>query len=120
MLVPGIKLAVVSNFDTRLRSILEELGLVDLFDCVVISAEVGAEKPNPVIFEKACSMLGVTAAQSLVLGDDRRQVTDLICPSTLARNYICHSDAYLLLAHILCRVWSGKSAPLSQRHRQRA
>ena len=74
MLVPGIKLAVVSNFDTRLRPILEELGLVDLFDCVVISAEVGAEKPNPVIFEKACSILGVTAAQSLVLGDDRRQV----------------------------------------------
>ena len=74
MLVPGVKLAVVSNFDTRLRSILEDLGLVDLFDCVVISAEVRAEKPNPVIFEKACSMLGVTAAQSLVLGDDRRQV----------------------------------------------
>jgi len=68
----GIKLAVVSNFDTRLRPILEELHLVDLFDCVVISAEVGAEKPNPVIFEKACSMLGVTAAQALVLGDDRR------------------------------------------------
>lgn len=91
MLVPGIKLAVVSNFDTRLRPILEELDLVKLFDCVVISAEVGAEKPNPVIFETACSMLGVKAAQSIVLGDDRRQVT---APPT----HLCIPVAHALVA----------------------
>jgi len=92
--VAGIKLAVVSNFDTRLRPILEELHLVDLFDCVVISAEVGAEKPNPVIFEKACSMLGVTAAQALVLGDDRRQATATVACLFCCRNMAVHLVSY--------------------------
>ena len=73
----GIKLAVVSNFDTRLRAILQKLGLLSLFDSVIISAEVKAEKPNPVIFEQACAQLGVSPSQSLVLGDDRRSVLSL-------------------------------------------
>ena len=37
-----MKTAVVSNFDTRLRRIMRELGVDKLFDAVVISAEVGA------------------------------------------------------------------------------
>lgn len=68
----GIKLAVVSNFDTRLRAILTDLDLLGLFDSVIISAEVKAEKPNLVIFEQACAQLGVHTAEALVLGDDRR------------------------------------------------
>ena len=68
----GVKLAVVSNFDTRLRPILRDLDLLHLFDSVVISAEVKAEKPNPVIFEQACAQLGVHANEAVVLGDDRR------------------------------------------------
>ena len=63
---------MVSNFDTRLRPILDEMQLTELFDAVVISAEVGAEKPNPLIFETACARLGVAANETLVLGDDRR------------------------------------------------
>lgn len=38
----GVKLAVVSNFDTRLRPILRELGLAQLFHNITVSAEVGA------------------------------------------------------------------------------
>ena len=72
MVRAGIKLAVVSNFDTRLRGILEGLRLLSAFDAVVISAEVLAEKPNPLVFEKACAQLGVSPAEALVLGDDRR------------------------------------------------
>lgn len=68
----GIKLAVVSNFDTRLKPILKGLGVLDLFHGVVVSAEVGAEKPNPVIFEIACRILGVEPGEALVIGDDRR------------------------------------------------
>ncbi len=65
-------MAVVSNFDTRLRDILEGLGVLDLFDAVVVSAEVGAEKPNPVIFEAACEQLGVRPEEAVHIGDDRR------------------------------------------------
>jgi REG-2-like HAD superfamily hydrolase len=68
----GLKLAVVSNFDTRLRRILAELGLDDVFDAVVVSAEVGAEKPNPRLFEAACEALGVAPERAVHVGDDRR------------------------------------------------
>lgn len=34
-------MAVVSNFDLRLRPLLEALGLDKLFDALIISAEVG-------------------------------------------------------------------------------
>ncbi|KAL4425845.1 hypothetical protein ABPG75_009861 [Micractinium tetrahymenae] len=68
----GIRTAVVSNFDTRLWRILKELGISDLFDAVIISAEVHAEKPNPVIFEAACAALGLPPEQCVHVGDDRR------------------------------------------------
>jgi REG-2-like HAD superfamily hydrolase len=68
----GVRLAVVSNFDTRLRPILAALQVDTLFDSVVVSAEVGAEKPNPVIFEAALQDLGVRPSEVVHVGDDRR------------------------------------------------
>ena len=68
----GIKLAVVSNFDTRLRPLLASLGILHLFDAVVISAEIGVEKPNPTIFEAACQQLDVRPEAAVHVGDDRR------------------------------------------------
>jgi hypothetical protein len=110
---------VVSNYDTRLRRILAELGIDHLWDAVIISggwgsralkdkawgslglsqqhavantvslapfsaatpdslhgapaAEVRAEKPNPIIFEAACSALGLAPEACVHVGDDRRQ-----------------------------------------------
>ncbi|KXZ52974.1 hypothetical protein GPECTOR_8g346 [Gonium pectorale] len=57
----GVLLAVVSNFDTRLRPLLRRLGVEGLFDAVIVSAEVLAEKPNPVIFDAAVRALSATA-----------------------------------------------------------
>ncbi|KAI3869684.1 hypothetical protein MKX03_011881 [Papaver bracteatum] len=68
----GVKLAVVSNFDTRLRSVLRALNCDHWFDAVTVSAEVAAEKPNPTIFLKACDLLEVKPEDTLHIGDDRR------------------------------------------------
>lgn len=68
----GVKLAVVSNFDTRLQPLLKELHMEHLFNAVVVSAEVGAEKPNPVIFEAALERLGLSCDEVVHVGDDRR------------------------------------------------
>ena len=68
----NIKTAVVSNFDSRLRRIMRELGISELFDTVVISAEEGVEKPNPLLFEAACERLGVAPEAAVHVGDDRR------------------------------------------------
>lgn len=67
-----IKTAVVSNFDRRLHGILESLELTGLFDAVVVSGDVGAEKPNPIIYQRACELLDVRPECAVHVGDDRR------------------------------------------------
>ncbi|MEO6741959.1 MAG: HAD-IA family hydrolase [Chthoniobacteraceae bacterium] len=63
-------LGVVSNFDSRLRAILSELGIAEFFDDVVISSEIGADKPSARIFFSALTRAGVRAADALHVGDD--------------------------------------------------
>ncbi|KAL3702199.1 hypothetical protein R1sor_020221 [Riccia sorocarpa] len=68
----GVKLAVVSNFDTRLRPLMKDLNCDHWFDTLAVSAEVEAEKPNPTIFLHACEALGVKPEDAVHVGDDRR------------------------------------------------
>lgn len=65
----GIKLAVVSNWDHRLPVLLDRLGLGRFFDVVVYSQEVGAEKPEPLIFERTLTRLGLSPGAVLHVGD---------------------------------------------------
>ena len=65
----GLALGIISNWDTRLRHIMTGLGLGDLLDDVVSSADVGLHKPDPRIFELACERLGVMPAQAAHVGD---------------------------------------------------
>ncbi|HJW39254.1 MAG TPA: HAD family hydrolase, partial [Candidatus Udaeobacter sp.] len=46
-LQPRFQLAVISNFDGRLRLILEHLGISKFFRHVFVSSELGADKPDP-------------------------------------------------------------------------
>jgi putative hydrolase of the HAD superfamily len=65
----GLRLAVVSNWDVGLRDHLAGLGLLPLFDAVVTSAEAGAAKPDPRIFELALLRLHAPARRTLHVGD---------------------------------------------------
>lgn len=65
----GLRLGVVSNWDTRLRGIATGLGLDRLVDFVVISAEAGVRKPDPRIFESALEKAGVRPEEALHVGD---------------------------------------------------
>jgi HAD superfamily hydrolase (TIGR01509 family) len=65
----GVMSAVVSNWDVSLRGILGELGLSGLVDDVVVSAEAGAAKPRPDIFELALRRLRCAPARALFVGD---------------------------------------------------
>ena len=67
------RLGVVSNFDGRLRRILADLGLAKYFEHIVISSEVGCEKPHKDIFLHAASLFGVSPGQCLHIGDDERR-----------------------------------------------
>jgi len=64
-----IKLAVISNWDERLRGLLHRLKLDRYFEAFAISCEVGFSKPSPVIFEHAAAKLGLPANSILHIGD---------------------------------------------------
>jgi putative hydrolase of the HAD superfamily len=72
----GIELGVISNFDTRLHSVLHALSLDQFFASVTISTEVGLAKPDPGIFAIALAKHGCTAAEAWHIGDSRREDYD--------------------------------------------
>jgi putative hydrolase of the HAD superfamily len=65
----GLTLLVVSNWDSSLPPLLEQLGLTPFFDDVVVSTLVGASKPSREIFEIALRRAGVPASEALHVGD---------------------------------------------------
>ncbi len=67
-----MKVAVISNWDLRLRALLASMGVLQWVDAVFVSAELGWEKPDPRIFRQACHTLGCEPAQCVHVGDSRR------------------------------------------------
>jgi putative hydrolase of the HAD superfamily len=66
----GVKVAVVTNASgTSQRAKLAELGVAGYIAEVVIAGELGAAKPNPVIFHTACARLGFEPAEVAHVGD---------------------------------------------------
>lgn len=69
--VRGYGLALVTNFDhpPYVYTLLRERGLEGLFDVLVISGEVGYEKPEARIFRLALDRLGLAPQEALFVGD---------------------------------------------------
>lgn len=65
----GFRLAVISNWDERLRLLLRRLELDRWFEALVISSEVGFAKPSPVIFNEAAAKLALPPESILHVGD---------------------------------------------------
>jgi putative hydrolase of the HAD superfamily len=65
----GLTLVIVSNWDCSLPEWLRPAGITELVDGVVTSAEVGAPKPDPRVFERALAIAGVAAVEALHVGD---------------------------------------------------
>ena len=61
--------AILSNADMSLRGRLRELGVHDLFDTVLSSAEEGLAKPEPEIYRRAVARIGL-APEACVFVDD--------------------------------------------------
>ncbi len=65
----GMKLVVVSNWDSTLPALLDRLDLTRFFDGVVVSALVGASKPARAIFDTALAAVDVAPHEALHVGD---------------------------------------------------
>jgi putative hydrolase of the HAD superfamily len=64
------RLGIISNFDRRLLPILEGLGIARFFENVILSSEVGVDKPDPAIFHCALDRFGVWPEKACHVGDD--------------------------------------------------
>jgi putative hydrolase of the HAD superfamily len=69
----GYELGIISNFDTRLFSILSELSLRECFDSITISSLARAAKPARQIFEYALSQHVIDPEEALHVGDSVRE-----------------------------------------------
>jgi putative hydrolase of the HAD superfamily len=72
-LQPRFQLAVISNFDGRLRFILENLGISKYFAYAFVSSEIGADKPDPQIFRRAVKIISLKPDEVLHVGDDQER-----------------------------------------------
>ncbi|MFT4569895.1 MAG: HAD superfamily hydrolase (TIGR01549 family) [Hyphomicrobiaceae bacterium] len=65
------RIALVSNFDhgPTARAILDSTGLSALCEVSIISDEMGARKPQSILFHQACRLLSVTPEQCWYIGD---------------------------------------------------
>ena len=67
--VRGIRLGVISNFDSRLFGLLDGLGIARFFDPTVISTRAGAAKPDTAIFSHALARHGLIPERAVHVGD---------------------------------------------------
>jgi putative hydrolase of the HAD superfamily len=64
------RLGVISNgHGQQQRKKLAQTGILDKFECLLISEECGCAKPDPTIFTRACIQLGELPSNSVYVGD---------------------------------------------------
>ncbi len=65
----GVKLGVISNFESWLAVMLDHLAIRDRFEVLAISGDLGWEKPDPRIFKWAIEEAGAEPHECLHVGD---------------------------------------------------
>jgi len=99
----GLRLGVISNWDTRLTAVLDGLGLGTYLDAVVSSADVGLHKPDPRIFELACARLGVAPDEAAHVGD--HHYADIVGATAIGMVPVLidrHNSPEVLTGRFLC------------------
>ncbi len=91
----GYRLAVCSNFDARLNSVMTGLPELAPIELRIISSEVGYRKPSPRFFEALVRAAGCAPSEILVIGDDPKSDVAAARNSGLAALQIDHTDASL-------------------------
>jgi putative hydrolase of the HAD superfamily len=71
---------LVSNFDhpPHVRRLLSENGWAHIFDTIIISSEVGVQKPEPAIFALALQNTGIAPTDAIYVGDTHDDVVGAI------------------------------------------
>lgn len=69
----GYRLGLITNGKTEIQyGKIDRLGIRDLFECILVSEEVGVKKPDPRIFELALDRLRLRPDECVYVGDHPR------------------------------------------------
>ena len=66
----GLRLALISNAPSRVREVLAAHRLTSYFDVLIVSAEIGCQKPEAQAFSRASAALGLSPGEMVHVGDD--------------------------------------------------
>jgi putative hydrolase of the HAD superfamily len=98
----SLPLGIITNGNSeQQRQKLRELGIIDCFDIIVVSEEVGTSKPDPQIFKHACKTAQKMPSSCFYVGD--KLETDALAASAAGLNGI----------------WLNRNHPKSQPNRIR-
>jgi len=68
-------LGVMSNHVGRwARSLLERFDLMRFLDAVLISSDIGVRKPDTVLYQRICQLLGVSPCEALYVADEEEDL----------------------------------------------
>ena len=70
----GYQTALLSNAPPDMEAYIEELGIADAFDVIVISGDEGVTKPTPEIYERTLGRLHVAPEEAVFIDDMRVNV----------------------------------------------
>ena len=77
----GYKTIVVSNFDSRVYDVCENLGILEHFDDFIISSEAGFAKPDHQIYNLALKNNNLNAEDCVFIGDN--YLNDYVAPVSI-------------------------------------
>lgn len=107
-------LALITNFDhpPHVQRLLDETGLDQYFEVVVVSGDVGVKKPDPDIFAPAIEALGLSAEKIAYVGDAPEDILAAqgagMTPVRLQREGDTESDKAADFRHTTVpRQWAG-------------
>ena len=70
--IGSVRFGVVSDWGSKLRGIVRELGLEPYLDFVLPSGAVGVAKPDPAFYRLALEQAGVEPSEGVMVGDSYR------------------------------------------------
>lgn len=66
----GVRLGLLTNWGLDARATLDDVGITEYFESIVVSSEIGAEKPDPKGFLESLRQLDINPDEAIYVGDN--------------------------------------------------
>lgn len=66
----GVRLGLLTNWGLDARDTLKAVGIAEFFESIVVSSEIGAEKPDAKGFLESLKQLGIKPEDAIYVGDN--------------------------------------------------